>query len=150
MNTERLLKAAQFAREFFTKDKRLSGESYWHTTDKAPQWVKDLCQEAHGGMLPDDYRYLYIVESLEAIIDNNGDSDSVELEADCRTSELTTWLASCTTRAEYVDQSIEEFGQSAEGVLQQIGMGQFLEKQEVLQSVVSSLEDAELDDDEEE
>jgi hypothetical protein len=149
MRKSQMLEVAEIARKSFVQGKRQNSDTtYWHTVDSAPEWVKDMCQDAHDGMLPDDYRYEFIVESLDAIIDAEGDTDNVELEADCYTADLTAWLASRVSRTEYVDQAAEEFGSASKGIVAQLMQGQYLEKREVASSVISSLESVNLEDDE--
>jgi hypothetical protein len=148
MRKSQMLEVAETARKYFVNSKRTnSDETYWHTKDDAPDWVNDMCQAAHDGMLPDDYRYSFIVEALDAIIDAEGDTDSADLEADCYTADLTAWLASRVSRTEYVDQAVEEFGADSVGIVSQLMQGQYLEKREVLTSVISSLESVDLESD---
>ena len=42
----------------------------------APQWFTDLCHYAHGDMLPDDWRYEFIQDALNAL--ENDDDDENE------------------------------------------------------------------------
>ena len=71
-------KKAKEALAYFEKAKRTNGVEFWKVKDGTPQWVTDLCFSAHseGAMLPDDWRYVFIVEALVAL------EDETELEAD--------------------------------------------------------------------
>jgi hypothetical protein len=121
----------------------LAGEAL---NDSSPDWVSVLVYEAHGNFLPDDWRYSCIRSALEFIHDNDADEDSshefADGEVDVYTNERFAWLSSSLRRADYVDQAVEDFGSNPEaGIVDQIGLGQYAEAQEVYASVISSLED---------
>jgi len=126
------------------------------TKDDAPEWVKDLCREAHdhARMLPDDFRYECIAEVLDLMAESDGSDDSLDdarnsLEADIYTSELTDWLGSHNDRAWYVDEAVKEYGQT-DDTIKNLMMGQVFEKQEVFDQVLTFLrqrtEDTETDE----
>src|SRR3990172_7834533 len=71
---------AKNALSFFKSVNRRS-ESIWRLKDGTPKWVRDLVFKAHesGQILPNDYRYAYIVESLRLI--GEGEEEP-EFEAD--------------------------------------------------------------------
>lgn len=112
----------------------------------APEWLESLVYDAHGDYLPDDWRYSFIVEALRSIQE---DGEDAELEADIYNGELLEWLGSNLTRAGYVDEATEEFGYPG-NIMAAIQLGQWQEKQEVLASVLSSLEALAEEDDEDE
>jgi hypothetical protein len=114
--------------------------------------LTELCHAAHGDMLPDDERYHFIIEALDALAeceDTEGARDSIE--ADIYTHELTAWLASRNDRFSYCDEAAEEFGYTGKdektsdgkfiGTMELIALGQWCEKLEVFDSVLSSLEE---------
>lgn len=114
--------------------------------DDAPDWLHDLVHEAHGDMLPDDWRYDVIREALGFIHENGGDLDDLAAEfaddVDVYSSALLEWLASNLTRAGYCDTAAEELGSpDSSDIMRLIGMGQYLERREVFDSVRQSLEE---------
>lgn len=142
-----LLTKAKLARSGLTTKTRENGERFVYQKDNAPEWLNDLCHDAHGSLLPDDFIYSVIEDALDAIIDNDGDTDSVELEADIYTRDLLDWLGSHSSRVAYCDKAAEEFGAEFDGdIIWQIQMGQHLEKREILENVISSLEKLDLEE----
>ena len=129
-------KKAKEALAYFEKAIRTNGAEFWKVKDGAPQWVTDLCFSAHseGAMLPDDWRYVFIVEALVAL------EDETELEADIYTSELCAWLASNVNRVGYVDDARDERGRDAKSIFDELQLGQLTEKREVFDQVTAFLE----------
>jgi hypothetical protein len=131
---------------FETATRTSNGAEYHRTKDGAPQWVKDMCWAAHesGGMMPDDWRYGFIVEALGALEDNE-DPDEIAMEADIYTSELTDWLGSRADRYAFCDEAMEEFGMEwkdlENGTWTLLALGQRREKDEVLAAVRGFLEE---------
>jgi hypothetical protein len=138
---------ADATRNLFVKATRANGSTYWKRTDSAPEWVETMVHDAHGDMLPDDQRYAFIVEALDALSEDE-DPDNVFLEPDIYTHELTAWLASHADRYGYCDRALEESGASFTNTIGLLQAGQSAEKAEVLASVRASLE-AQLGEDEE-
>lgn len=146
----------QLAQEYLTyfeRKERENGLSYYTWKDVSPKALRDLIQEAHGDMMPDDYKYNFVVDALDAIAEDRGE-DSIE--ADVYNRDLLNWLASHLDRPGYCDQYVEEYGgidPNDFSIIRIISGGQYLEKMEVYRSVLNSLEeiiekleDAELDD----
>lgn len=50
-------KLANEVLKMMTQGTRDNGETFKHLKDDAPDWMQDLCHEAHGRMLPDDHKY---------------------------------------------------------------------------------------------
>jgi hypothetical protein len=148
MNTTQLTdvqKKAINALKWFETKNRDSGESFYSLKDSAPQELKDMIRAAHDKMLPDDYKYAYVVDALEAV-EAYEDIDNIEseIEADVYNSDLLKWLSSNLTRAEYVDEYVEEFGISGLkdfDLYKIISGGQYLERVEVFNVVRSFLEE---------
>lgn len=132
---------AKFIQKRLTTKRRDSGESYVSATDDTPQWIVNLFHEAHGDMLPDDYKYEYIQDSIEWIADGN-DLESPDIEADVYTEDLIKWLGShIGTRPNYVDEAVAQFGgHSDQGIVGDIMMGQAMEKDEVYHIVLQGLQ----------
>jgi len=120
---------------------RANGNSYRCFKDFSGDWLTDLARHAHNGVLPDDFKYEFISDALQALVDHNDVTDAFEaIECDIYTFGLTQWLGSRNDRYAYVDQAVSEFGH-AESVIGDIQLGQLLEKQEVFHLVVEFLED---------
>ncbi len=125
------------------------------TRDDAPKWVSDLVHEAHGAMLPDDWRYDCICEALGAIDEAGADADTDDLAGefadtddlagefadgvDVYTSDLLTWLGSHGWRTGYCDDAARELGAEGGTIDQRIMLGQFAERYEVFGLVLEFL-----------
>lgn len=125
----------------------------YYLKENAPSELLEVVRMAHGDMLPDNYKYEFIVEALEAIADYDGDEDDIEeladdLEADCYDSDLLEWLNSHSIRTWYVDKAVEEMGHGG-GIMEDIAMGQVEEKREVFFTVLEDLRENLEEDDEE-
>lgn len=126
-----------------------SDEVLWRTKDGAPEWVTDLVHEAHGTMLPDDWRYDTIHSALSHISDTDAKDESdladedhafCDANVDTYNGARTQWLASHLERAGYCDEAASEFGYDPDsGIFNLIGLGQYQESAEVWRSVVESL-----------
>ncbi len=144
MNTTetKLQKLAGEVSEMFEQKERDNGDKFQIVKDGSPKWVTEMCHEAHGDMLPDDYKYDFIVEALDALA-NYEDPDDIdsEIEADPYTHDRYKWLSSNLARSVYVDEAVENMGHSDQGITGEIGMGQYQEKCEVLGIVRRFLEE---------
>lgn len=132
-------------RSRFTQSTREDGSKYWHVADgKQSDELQNLCHEAHGDMLPDDWRYSFIVEALDAIADED-DEDAARdsLEPDIYTSALTNWLGSHNSRLEYCDEAQADFGPAK--VFELLQWGQQAERLEVFDTVLAELQKLETD-----
>ncbi len=119
--------------KWFELAERKEGETYHRRKDNAPEWVRDMTHEAHGSMLPDDWRYQFIVEALCAL---EADGEDATLEADIYTHDLTNWLGSRADRIGYVDEALENGLVGTEsGIVPILQLGQWTEKDEVLSLV---------------
>jgi len=135
--TTRLI--ASEARSWFERATRDDSVVYYRKDPAAPEWVTDLALHAHGDMLPDDWRYEFIVEALDALAETE-DPDEIQLEADVYNTRLIAWLGSHSHRAGYCDEAREEFSSGSDGIIDQIMLGQYAEKQEVLGIVRAFIE----------
>lgn len=123
---------------YFEYRNRHDGSGYWAVEDRAPEWVKNLVWAAHnnGEILPDDFRYLFIVEALEAMAEN---PEEPEIVPDVYTSQLLKWLEAYPSyRMGFVDEAVGQFGWN--GLFEGLQAGQLMEKQEVVQLVRAFLE----------
>lgn len=147
------------AESYFESRKR-GEETIIVTKDDAPDWVTDLCHDAHGDMMPDDWRYDAIHSAVSLIAESGADDESdledrdhefADGQVDIYTSDRLRWLASNLDRTAYVDEARSEFGGEDSDVTEQIGMGQYMEASEIWGSVVRSLvseQESREDDDE--
>ena len=129
------------ALSYFEYRKRHNDEAgYWAVEEGAPEWVRNLVFSAHeeGKILPDDFRYLFIVEVLEALAENPDEPESL-LEPDVCTSNLLRWLDDYPSyRMGLVDDAVSQFGWN--GLFEALQAGQLMEKEEVLALVRAFLE----------
>lgn len=130
----------------FERRTRDDGEEFTTLdSDTAPGWLRGLVREAHGDLLPDDWRYEAIRDALGDIeLADGRDLDDLEHEfadrVDVYTGALLAWLASHSSRVGYCD------GAQSEGltpdnpdVVSLIRLGQYMERREVFASVAQSL-----------
>lgn len=127
------------ALKWFEHKKRDNGQEFWSIKDGAPDWIQPMAHAAHGDMMPDDWKYEFIVEMLRAI-DGASDLEDITVAADIYTTELTRWLASHLDRVAYCDDAIDEFGEMKDTVTL-LQHGQYREKQEVLGRLKEYLEE---------
>lgn len=127
------------ALSYFQHKKRHDGTKYWTVQYGAPEWVHKLTFAAHndGKILAEDFRYLFIVEALEALAENPEEPEMM-LEPSVYTSELIKWLDASSYRMGLVDEAVNGFGWS--GLFNALQAGQLREKEEVLQLVREFLE----------
>lgn len=127
--------------DWFEKSSRDDGSKFYKLIDGYPLGLLYLVRNAHGEMLPDDWRYEFIYESL-ALISESVDPEDPGFEADIYYHELLQWLSSRTDRCDYVDEAVEEFGfPNPFNTMTLIGMGQLRELKEVYFSVLSNLQE---------
>ncbi len=84
--------------ENFTKSKKAYDPEieYWHCK-KTIEWQRDIIFKAHQDQMPNDYIYEFINDALWVISDNEGTEEDIreniyDIEANCYTSNLTSWL----------------------------------------------------------
>ena len=144
MEPQTVQELAREARAAFSKKTRDDGSEFWTHGLEAPEWVDELTMAAHGtgpgGMLPDDYRYSFIVEALDAL-EEAEDADEARdgYEFEPYHSRLSDWLGSHGHRFEYCDDWAAEMGQP-EDTYHRIAGGHLQERLEVLNLVRASLE----------
>lgn len=138
MSIQRLAKEA---RECFVLKERPDGEAFWAVKDGSPPWVRDLCFKAHdnGEILPDDWRYRFIVESLETLSECEDPYD-VYIETYSYSGELLKWLSSSLTRLRWVEEAVEgmDWGDRFDMLLA-LQAGQLHEKEHVFNVVLNEL-----------
>ena len=132
------------ANGWLTRVKRDDGRSVVVAKDGAPDWLTDLFRAAHGGggplMMPDDWRYEFIEDSLNAL--ESGETDPPDLDsAYPYTHDRTGWLNSRTDRYGYCDEAAEDYGQKTGDVMELIALGMARELDEVFRAIESFLEE---------
>jgi len=117
---------------------RQPNEFFYLKNDDAPQWVIDMVKEVHGNMFPDDYKYAYIVDALEALAEA-GDVDTarsiIHDSGDIETYRLFHWVQTHTDRLARANDASGE--NTIEGFLT---AGQYMERDEVFTIVLDTLE----------
>jgi hypothetical protein len=116
--------------------------------DAAPQWLSAAVYNAHGDMLPDDYKFSMAREACEAIALASADDDMDEAarefaqNTDTDLSDLLKWLASHTERSGYYCEDAMSENQGGPGSVSQIiTAGQEREREEVFQVIRAAIED---------
>ena len=117
-------------------------DEIWSTKSDRPEWVHDMVYAAHNGMLPDDWKYATVVESLRALAEyEDTDQARESIEADIYTADLLKWLSSSLRRLEYCDEAARELGIESEALMfERIQYGQHWEQDEMFGYVLSALE----------
>jgi hypothetical protein len=139
-----IVELAEHARKYFVQNRRPpqkpgeEGTLFWETKKRLPKWIYDLVFRIHdeGHWFPDDYKYEYIVDALDAFSEGMN-PDEIQVEAD--PYNLLAWLASHGQRAGLVDEAVENYGHSKEGILGDVAFGQVYEKEGVFQVVADAL-----------
>lgn len=135
-------KLAEYANRFFERKKR-GEEDFYALKDRYPTWIYDMVFQVHdkGHWTPDDYKYLYVVEALDHLLEGMNPEEP-ELESDVYTSDLLKWFSSHRERMGIVDEAVKEMGWDEErGIEGAIALGQWREKEEVFRLVVEALEE---------
>ena len=140
----------RLAREANTYLKRDTARDILLPADAVPQWFTDLCHRAHGGMMPDDWRYEFIQDALGAIEDGAGE-DRLDLDALYPyTADRLSWLASHLDRPGYCDEAAADAGGPPADILAFVAWGMDRELREVFDRVRSELEEMAREEDTEE
>jgi len=164
-------KAKARAEEALNHFEELENEDFltYKQKDSAPEWVRDMCYEAHGSgdYLPDNYIYRWIVDALEIIRECTTEDEAEEriheLEPFPYHKNLTLWLDSNILMLTNIDpilghllvnryirriQYLEDAAR--EGAIENIlSFAQYLEIQEVAFTVLNFLREAEEEEAEE-
>jgi len=121
---------------YLERARRDDGSRYVRRKNGSPEWVADLCREAHGNSLPDNWIYEQIANCLASILDNDCEDDALEdaeSAIDVYSSDLLDWA---NGRAEYVDDAIRD---GAQDLSSAIMMGQQAMIGEIFYAIVSFL-----------
>ena len=120
---------------------RMPDEYIYIRKDDAPEWVTQLVKEAHGEMFPDDYKYKFVVDALEALADADDIDTAEEIMREgieLYTYKLIHWVQSHTDRLAMANEHGKEF--EADTIEAFLTGGQFNERWDVFSLVLSTLE----------
>ena len=128
--------------QYFITKTRDSGESFICLTDQAPEELQSLVEEAHEGMLPDNYKYQFLLESFQSLEDReyNFDHTREAIESDVYYRDLLTWVSSHVDRPSMCDEAALDLGAVDADLMYLIALGQQQEKSRVLEHVIDFLE----------
>lgn len=147
--TETAQRLAGEAYDAFEQIKR-GDETITVLRNERPQWVYDAVYSAHSDFLPDDWRFDKIQDAFGAIHDASDDADLTEVgdefadgAVDIYNHGRLQWLASNLNRPSYCDAARDEglISEDAD-MVDRAGMGQYMEAREIWGAVVSALENA--------
>ena len=120
---------------------RMPDEYFYIRKDDAPEWVTQLVKEVHGEMFPDDYKYKFVVDALEALADADDIDTAEEIMREgieIYTYKLMHWVQSHTDRLAMANEHGKEF--EADTIEAFLTGGQFNERWDVFSLVLSTLE----------
>jgi hypothetical protein len=142
-HNERVARLAAEANSYLRRD---TARDILLPADDAPAWFSDLCREAHGGMMPDDWRYEFIQDSLSALEDE-ADEDGIDLDGLYPyTADRLDWLTSHLDRPAYCDEVARDLGAAPAEILAFVVLGMDRELREVFALVRSKLEEIAADE----
>lgn len=130
------------ALEYYRQSTAEEREGIYVHTDNAPEWVVDMTRNAHGDMMPDDWKFKFVVEALEAISEADEGEEEDELyewEPDVYNHVLLQWVSSNLGRMGYVDEAVDNYGWT--DLARALMAGQKTEFEWVAASVLKSLRD---------
>ena len=148
-----LTEKAQFFRGFFELKKFDEKIEKWINTNSENQNVIDLIYATHDNILPDDFKYEKIVETLDLIIDNDLNEENFQdavyelMESSIYTSDLTSWLNSNNTRVYFLTEALQNYG-CTDG-FELLSLAQKMEIEEIAGLVFNYLAEYEGGEDEE-
>jgi len=115
--------------------------------DGAPEWFTELRHHAHGSMMPDDWRYEFIQDALNALEDG-ADEDRLDLDALYPyTADRLGWMPSHLERPGYCDEAAKDAGGPPGDILAFAAWGMDREICEVFGLVRTKLEEIAEDED---
>lgn len=100
--------AAEMAASFEAASRPDGCGDFIRRKDGAPKWVRDAVREAAGGQ-----------------------GEFADGEVDIYNSDRAKWLAAHDGNAEYMDEARRDFGPSEQGIMGDIGQGQYRQAKEI-------------------
>ena len=149
MENKNLQKLASALRDCLEEKERKDGEKFLCIKNdlkkSTEEKIRNLIHAAHGdGFLPDDYKYRYTCQALEAIADGMTEEEIFEradAAVDIYNHDLLAWISSHLFRGEYVSDAVQEFGYPEEGFFTALQYGQLQEIEEVYLTVYNYLKE---------
>lgn len=139
-------KLAQALEKALIIDVRNNGEQFIRLADNSPEWVNGAIRAAHGEFGPDDKKYSMIRECAGKLAEYDSDDwedyagEMADSLVDIYNADLLHWLSSHLFRAFYCDEAQEEGLVSADAEMyKRIAIGQYMEYQEILYSLIQSI-----------
>ncbi len=143
--------AQEMSRAFETRKRRSvdtgADAEYVVLKDGSPEWMTDVCHKAHQdeigeAMLPDDWRYRFIEDAVDALAECEIEDDQDgHLREYVYTHDLTGWLHSRNDRYGYCDDALQELGGPDQDFLATLSRGLWIEQQEVFYLVLQALKE---------
>jgi len=123
-------------RGYFKQKTRDNGSVFWFCDESMPEAFQEIVEEVHGDDGPDDFKYKFIVDILDVMSGIDEDElreDIPDLGEEVYHSDLLEWLGSNNSRAEYVDDAVNEGYASTENfnLMNILSIAQTREKEEV-------------------
>lgn len=129
----------------FEGGKRDNGDEFRKLKQDSPDWMQAVVRNAHGDMLPDDFRYRFIESAVDHFAEEDSDPDDygegVDSAVPVYNATRLQWIASNLRRANYVDDAVSEFGMEDFNLFQALGYGLYAEISEVFGQVSQALQD---------
>lgn len=145
MTTQDTATIAGEAFDWFETRTRDDGTTYTAVKDGRPDWVQDAVREAHCGMLPDDRIYRLCRNAFGFIHGNDATEDDqsefADQAVDVYTMDRLRWLASHLSRPGLCDEAADEMGADGLGIVERIGLGQYVEAQGVYAVIFAACEE---------
>lgn len=159
MTTTKQAEIAKQLADAFTTDTRSDETTFYKLREGSPQWMTDAIHAAHGDILPMDWIYEHCNHIANMMTEYEAEQwDDSVLEwcdglVDVYNADRARWLALHLDFAGFVDEAVEEYGHSDQGVMGDIGMGQHKLLEQIayalLEAVREQAEDLEDEGDEE-
>lgn len=134
---------AREAARYFVGKSREDGSEFTTLRDDRPDWVQQLVYDSHDGMLPDDWRYECIYQAVCFVRDCEDWDDRADEFAndmiDTNSADLIDWLGSHSSRAGWVQEARDEFGDAGSDIWDEIARGQLYEARDVFALVTRGL-----------
>lgn len=123
--------------------------------DDRPEWLYETVKAAHGGELPNDWRYQAVMEALSAMEENaedfelNDEGDEIDSQAveevadgirSIYTADVLQWYADCISRTAYTEDAHDLLGASQSTYpIEYLCEGMRIAAEEVVQTVVEHI-----------
>jgi hypothetical protein len=137
MTNQQIKERAIEARKYFVNAKKIDGSPLCYAIMDKPNWVLNIIREVNYNPLPDNYKYKFVIDSLDLIIKNEGELDGKYPEPDVCHDNLIDWLECDKERLQYCDNAMQVC--ELPTMFSILQMGQLQEIMEVLEVVKSHL-----------